>query len=97
MSAMNAGDWRRFWEERGMRELRLLLAECWDPLGAGTPREREACAFRIASLLGSRAARPAIAEELSRIRGELRLGEAPEEDARAAATIAAWFETVAAE
>jgi hypothetical protein len=80
-----------------MRELRLLLAECWDPLGAGTPRQREACAFRIASLLGSRAASPAITEELGRIRGELRLGEAPEEDARAAATVAAWFEAVAAE
>ena len=97
MAVMTAEDWRRFWEERGMRELRLLLAECWDPLGAGTPRQREACAFRIASLLGSRAASPAITEELGRIRRELRLGEAPEEDARAAATIVAWFEAVAAE
>jgi hypothetical protein len=97
MSTMSAADWRRFWEERGMRELRLLLAECWDPLGAGTAREREACAFRIASLLGSRASSGAIAEELARIRGELKLWEAPEEDTRAAARIAAWFEAVGAE
>jgi hypothetical protein len=94
MSAIGAADWRRFWEERGMRELRLLLAESWPPLGAGTPRERDATAFRIASLLGSRAPSAAIAEELGRIRGELRLGEAPEEDARAATAIAAWFESV---
>ena len=72
---MSAADWRRFWEERGMREPRLLLAESWDPLGAGTPREREAAGFRIASLLGSRAPRSAIAEELGRIRAELGLGE----------------------
>ena len=94
MSVRSAAEWREFWEERGMRELRLLLAESWPPLGAGTSREREACAFRIASLLASRAASPAIAEELGRIRGELRLGEAPEEDSRAAAAIAAWFESV---
>ena len=91
---MSAADWRRFWEERGMRELRLLLAESWDPLGAGTPREREATGFRIASLLGSRAPRPAIAEELGRIRAELGLGEAAHEDERAAAAIAAWFEAI---
>src|SRR3954453_24267436 len=54
MTEMSAADWRRFWDERGMRELRLLLAESWPPLGAGTPRERDATAFRIASLLGSR-------------------------------------------
>jgi hypothetical protein len=94
MSEMSAADWRRFWDERGMRELRLLLAESWPPLGAGTPRERDATAFRIASLLGSRAPSGAIAEELGRIRGELRLGEAPEEDARAASAITAWFESV---
>jgi hypothetical protein len=94
VTEMSAADWRRFWEERGMRELRLLLAESWDPLGAGTPREREAAGFRIASLLGSRAPRSAIAEELSRIRAELGLGEAPHEDERAAAAIAAWFEAI---
>jgi hypothetical protein len=93
---MSAADWRRFWEERGMRELRLLLAESWDPLGAGTPREREAAGFRIASLLGSRAPRAAIAEELGRIRAELGLGEALHEDERAAATIADWFTSAAA-
>ncbi|MDX6507874.1 MAG: hypothetical protein QOG06_2518 [Gaiellaceae bacterium] len=97
MSTMSAADWRRFWDERGMRELRLLLAECWDPLGAGTSRERETCAFRIASLLGSRASSAAIAEELARIRDELKLWEAPEEDTRAAERIAAWFEAVGAE
>ena len=96
MSSMSASDWRQFWEDRGMRELRLLLAESWDPLGAGTPREREATGFRIAALLGSRAPASAIADELARIRAELGLGEARHEDDRAAKTIAAWFEAVAA-
>src|SRR3954453_22648377 len=74
MSEMSAADWRGFWEERGMRELRLLLAESWPPLGAGTPRERDATAFRIGSLLGSRAPSGAIAEELGGGRGDVRLG-----------------------
>jgi len=95
VSERGANDWRQFWEERGMRELRLLLAECWEPLSAGTPRQREAVGFRIASLLGSRASRPAIAQELARIRVELGLWEAPHEDERAAEAIGAWFDTVA--
>jgi hypothetical protein len=93
----SANDWRDFWEERGMRELRLLIAECWDPLSAGTPRQREAVGFRIASLLGSRASRSAIAQELARIRVELGLWEAPHEDERAAKDIGAWFDAVAAQ
>jgi hypothetical protein len=94
---MSAADWRRFWEQRGMRELRLLLAESWDPLGAGTAREREATGFRIASLLGSRAPAAVIADELARIRAELGLGEARYDDDRAAKAISAWFESVVAE
>jgi len=95
VSERSANDWREFWEERGMRELRLLIAECWDPLSAGTPRQREAVGFRIASLLGSRASRLAIAQELARIRVELGLWEAPHEDERAARDIGAWFDAVA--
>ncbi len=97
MSAMSAADWRRFWGEQGMRELRLLLVDAWDALGTASQRERDACAFRIASLLGSRASRSAIADELGRIRrDELGVDAAPGDDARAAERIAAWFEAARA-
>ena len=92
-AAMDAREWREFWRERGMRELQLVLSTSWDPLGATPPGEYDACAFRVASLLGSRASRKALADELGRLRRE-KLGEDadPERDAYAAEKIADWFE-----
>jgi hypothetical protein len=93
----DAAGWRAFWKERGMGELTTLLADCWRPLLGRPAEQQEAAAFRIASLLGSRAPRAAIAEELARIREhELGAAPAPEDDERAAATIAAWFTSAAA-
>jgi hypothetical protein len=75
-----------------MEELRALLASSWPPLAGAPAAAPEACAFRIASLLGSRARREAIAHELARIRrDELGLEPEPPEDDRAASRIAAWF------
>jgi hypothetical protein len=92
-----AGEWRDFWRERGMRELARVLNESWEPLTVASPAERESCAFRVASLLGSRAPLLALADELGRIRGdELGLPAAPDEDERAAATITTWFTSAAA-
>ena len=94
MAAMSAGDWRAFWQVRGMRELQLLLWAAWDPMDDdGSPGEYDGYALRVASLLGSRASREAIAAELSRIRRD-ELGLEPDraEDARAAAKITTWFE-----
>jgi hypothetical protein len=88
---MSAREWREFWRGRGMRELRALLPAAWHPLAAAS--KTDDAAFRIASLLGSRASRSAIADELGRIRrDELGLEAAADEDARAAERIAAWFE-----
>ena len=92
-----AGEWRDFWRERGMPELAQVLAESWAPLAAASPAERESCGFRIASLLGSRAPVPALAEELGRIRrDELGLAAAPGVDQRVAVTITSWFTSAAA-
>ena len=89
---MNAREWREFWRARGMEELQALLDASWPPLASATRAARETCAFRVASLLGSRARREAIADELARIRrDELGLAPEPQEDGRAAARIADWF------
>jgi hypothetical protein len=96
MGAMSAGDWRAFWQARGMRELQLLLWSTWDPVEDGSPREYDRYALRVASLLGSRASREAIRAELGRIRrDELGLLPEPAQDARAADKITAWFEAAA--
>jgi hypothetical protein len=96
VAVMSAADCRAFWEVRGMRELRLLLWAGWDPIGANSPGEYDSHALRLATLLGSRASRSAIAAELGRIRrDELGLEPAPAEDSRAAEKIAAWFEAAA--
>ena len=79
-----------------MRELARVLEESWPPITAAGPSERESCAFRVASLLGSRAPRDALAEELGRIRGDFGLPAAPDEDERSAATITSWFTSAAA-
>jgi hypothetical protein len=90
-TAMTAGEWRAFWQLRGMAELRLVLWASWEPL-AGTLPGYDRYPFRIASLLGSRASADALAEELGRIRrDELGLEPDPAGDARAAAKIADWF------
>ena len=75
-----------------MRELAVLVSAAWPPLGAAAGDAREACLFRIASLLGSRASAKALADELGRIRHELRRDPDTLEDARAAHAIAAWFD-----
>jgi hypothetical protein len=90
---MSAREWRQFWRDRGMRELRLVLWASWDPIGGTPPGEYDNCAFRIASLLGSRASRAALADELGRIRRDtLGLEPSREEDIRAAEKIGDWFD-----
>ena len=90
-AAKSAGEWRMFWETRGMRELGKVVASAWSPYHDAGVEARDACSFRIASLLGSRASARALAEELARIRRELGEPPSPLEDARAAQAIAAWF------
>jgi hypothetical protein len=92
--AMSAPEWRDFWHTRGTRELGEVLSAGWAPLDhAGV--SRDACVFRITSLLGSRASAKALADELGRIR--LELGEEPAalDDARAAHAVADWFDEAA--
>ena len=67
-----ATEWREFWAERGERELAALLGD----LAPHTTR--------VATLLGSRAPRSALAAELGRIRGT-------EPDGELAARIDEWF------
>jgi hypothetical protein len=75
-----------------MLELRLVLWAAWEPLGGTPPDECDGYAFRIASLLGSRAPLESVADELGRIRRE-RLGDhpSPDEDLRAAEKVLDWF------
>ena len=89
--AMSAHEWRAFWESRGMRELAEVASAAWAPLERAHGDEREACFFRIASLLGSRASAKALADELGRIRHELGDKPAALDDTRAARAIATWF------
>ena len=92
-AAMSAREWREFWRERGMRELQLVLWASWEPIGGAPPDEYDRYAFRIASLLGSRASREALAGELHRIRHEhLGVDADPGRDEHAAEKIGAWFE-----
>jgi hypothetical protein len=71
--ARSANEWRDFWAERGERELRELMGD----LAEHTTR--------IATLLGSRAPRSALAAELGRIKGA-------EPDDELATRIHDWFE-----
>ena len=81
MKTRSASEWREFWRTRGERELEGLLDEY------------EPCATRVATLLGSRAPREALASELARIREhELGLGPEPSRDAQIAERVHAWFE-----
>jgi hypothetical protein len=57
VTTRTANEWREFWATRGERELAALLGE----LAPHTAR--------VATLLGSRAPRQALAAELGRIRG----------------------------
>jgi hypothetical protein len=91
-----AAEWREFWRERGIRELARVLEESWPPIAAASPAERESCAFRVASLLGSRAPHVALAQELGRVRRNFGIPAAPDEDVRSAATITSWFTSAAA-
>ena len=80
MTARSATEWRDFWRDRGERELASILDEYEPHL------------TRIATLLGSRAPREALAAELARIREhELRLPPDPRRDAELAARIHDWF------
>jgi hypothetical protein len=96
MKPRSAREWREFWSERGMRELNLLLWGAWDPIGAGVPLDEYAGYVpRIASLLGSRASRDAIANELERIaRESMALDLEADVHREAAAKIIDWFESV---
>ena len=94
-AAMSAGEWREFWRHHGMRELRLVLWASWSPIGGAPPGEHDDYVFRIASLLGSRASREALADELGRIRRE-QLGDGADRarDEYAAGKIGDWFDHV---
>jgi len=69
----SANEWREFWGTRGERELAELMGDL-------APH-----ATRIATLLGSRAPRSAVAAELGRI-------ESGPPDEELAARICEWFE-----
>jgi len=73
VTTRNANEWREFWSTRGERELAALLGDL-------APH-----ATRVATLLGSRAPRAALAAELGRIKGT-----PPDHDL--AARIGDWFE-----
>jgi hypothetical protein len=92
-AAFTAREWREFWRVRGMRELQLVLWASWDPIGGTPPGEYHAYAFRIASLLGSRASRDALADELGGIRRD-KIGIEPnrQQDAYAAEKIGDSFD-----
>jgi hypothetical protein len=82
VTTRTAAEWRDFWRECGERELASRLDE-YEPY-----------ARRIATLLGSRAPRRALASELARIREhELRRPRDDRRDAEVAARVADWFET----
>jgi len=74
-----------------MRELAEVVSAAWAPIERAHGDGRDACLFRIASLLGSRASTKALADELGRVRQELGEEAASLDDARAAHAIAAWF------
>jgi hypothetical protein len=81
VNTRSANEWRDFWRERGERELAQLLDEFEPHL------------TRVATLLGSRAPREALAAELGRIRAhELAAPADPARDERLAHTIYDWFE-----
>jgi hypothetical protein len=69
----SANEWREFWATRGERELAALLGDL-------APH-----ATRVATLLGSRAPRAALAAELGRIKGT-------DPDVELARRIDDWFE-----
>ena len=79
-----------------MRELARVLEESWPPLAEATTVERESCSFRVASLLGSRAPRAALAEELGRVRRDDELPGSSDEDERSAGALTSWFMSAAA-
>ena len=97
MRPRSANEWRDFWRDGGELELRGVLREAWPPLAGA---EEATCAWlatRIATLLGSRAPRRALAAELGRIRvHELALDPDEGADAAAAARIQRWFDADAA-
>jgi hypothetical protein len=77
----SAIEWRDFWRTRGERELAALLDEYEPHL------------TRVATLLGSRASRDALARELGRIREHELAGRAdPQRDAEVAARVYDWFD-----
>jgi hypothetical protein len=81
VTTRSASEWRDFWRDRGERELASILDEYEPHL------------TRIATLLGSRAPREALAAELARIREhELRLPPSPQRDAELATRIHDWFD-----
>jgi hypothetical protein len=82
VTTRSATEWRDFWRDRGERELASILDEYEPHL------------TRIATLLGSRAPREALAAELARMREhELRLPPSPQRDTELAARIHDWFTT----
>jgi hypothetical protein len=87
----SASDWRGWWAESGERELRVVFAEAWPPLGMIDEETRGHYATRLATLLGSRAPLRALTAELGRMRAELELPPDAAEDEAAAERVQAWF------
>ena len=80
MRTRSANEWRDFWRDRGERELAEQL------------HEFEPHMTRIATLLGSRAPREALAAELGRIREhELNAPPDSQRDDEIATRIHEWF------
>jgi hypothetical protein len=87
----SATEWRDWWAGGGERELRRVLREAWPPLGVADEETCAAMATRLATLLGSRSPRKALAAELGRMRAELGAAADADEDDAAAARVETWF------
>jgi hypothetical protein len=87
----SATDWRKWWEERGEQELRVVFVDAWPPLSTTDEETRAHYATRLATLLGSRSPLKAIAAELGRMRAELGLDPDADEDTAAAQRVQEWF------
>jgi hypothetical protein len=92
------GQWRTWWQRRGLRELEELLLVWWDPCGVyGEPEaqdEYESYVPRLATLLRAGAREAEVAEHLRALE-TAEIGAAGESEL-AAARIVAWHDHVVA-
>ncbi len=101
-AASGSEDWRRWWEERGERELRCILMTAWDPVGAGDAPEAwdeydpymAGVAHRLRDIEGDGAA-ATVADFLNHIERDYMSGLTPEAERRnsfLAESLLAWHE-----